>query len=86
MQLDEDFSQRLFGNALTRLEEPPLRFIEETTHSSPVMEMLSSDGFKNLVDRGGDKIDSVLEKAGLIRSKKINEDIPERKIIKNEEE
>ncbi|STN25632.1 Uncharacterised protein [Escherichia coli] len=46
MQLDSDFSQRLFGNALTRLEEPPLRFVEETAHSSPIMEMLSSDGFQ----------------------------------------
>lgn len=86
MQLDADFSQRLFGNALTRLEEPPLRFVEETAHSSPIMEMLSSDGLKSLVDRGGDKIDSILEKAGLVRTKKINEDIPERKVTSNEEE
>jgi F0F1-type ATP synthase membrane subunit b/b' len=86
MQLDADFSQRLFGNALTRLEEPPLRFVEETAHSSPIMEMLSSDGFKNLVDRGGDKIDSILEKAGLVRKQKINKDIPERKVISNEDE
>ncbi|WP_109114240.1 hypothetical protein [Escherichia coli] len=80
MQLDSDFSQRLFGNALTRLEEPPLRFVEETAHSSPIMEMLSSDGFKSLVEKGGDKMDAVLGKAGLTRTKKINEDIPEKKL------
>ncbi|MGX4887325.1 hypothetical protein ACUYF1_17200 [Enterobacter kobei] len=86
MQLDSDFSQRLFGNALTRLEEPPLRFVEETAHSSPIMEMLSSDGFKSLVEKGGDKMDAVLGKAGLTRTKKINEDIPEKKIVHDEEE
>lgn len=86
MQLDSDFSQRLFGNALTRLEEPPLRFVEETAHSSPIMEMLSSDGFKSLVEKGGDKMDAVLGKAGLTRMKKINEDIPEKKVVHDEEE
>ncbi|HAI3854070.1 TPA: hypothetical protein HJN25_000774 [Escherichia coli] len=85
MQLDSDFSQRLFGNALTRLEEPPLRFVEETAHSSPIMEMLSSDGFKSLVEKGGDKMDAVLGKAGLTRTKKINEDIPEKKVVHDEE-
>ncbi|WP_155032058.1 hypothetical protein [Enterobacter hormaechei] len=86
MQLDSDFSQRLFGNALTRLEEPPLRFVEETAHSSPIMEMLSSDGFKSLVEKGGDKMDAVLGKAGLTRTKKIDEDIPEKKVVHDEEE
>lgn len=86
MQLDSDFSQRLFGNALTRLEEPPLRFVEETAHSSPIMEMLSSDGFKNLVEKGGDKMDDILGKAGLTRTKKkMNEDVPEKKVVHDEE-
>lgn len=71
LQLDEGFSQRLFGNALSRLEEPPLRFVEETAHSSPLMEILSSDNFKKLVEQGGEKFDAVLEKAGL--QKKNNE-------------
>ncbi|HGM6625410.1 TPA: hypothetical protein ACKQAG_000194 [Serratia marcescens] len=70
LQLDEDFSQRLFGNALTRLEEPPLRFVEDTAHSSPLMEVLSSDNFKNLIDKGGDKVDTLLEKIGLQKRKK----------------
>ena len=65
--LDKSFASRLFGNALTRLEEPPLRFIEENTHSSPVMELLSSDMFKDFVAKGGESVDRVLLKAGLQR-------------------
>ncbi|ALB66221.1 FIG00644771: hypothetical protein [Cronobacter dublinensis 1210] len=86
LQLDSDFSQRLFGNALTRLEEPPLRFVEETAHSSPIMEMLSSDGFRNLVEKGGDKMDVILGKAGLTRINKINENVPDKKEINDEDE
>ncbi|EOU9532185.1 hypothetical protein ACOJCT_000341 [Cronobacter dublinensis] len=86
LQLDSDFSQRLFGNALTRLEEPPLRFVEETAHSSPIMEMLSSDGFRNLVEKGGDKMDVILGKAGLTRTNKINENVPEKKEMNDEDE
>lgn len=71
LQLDEDFSQRLFGNALTRLEEPPLRFVEEKTHSSPIMEFLSSDNFKKIIDDGGDKVDAILERVGLVKRKSI---------------
>ncbi|MCU6161363.1 hypothetical protein KWI07_13075 [Enterobacter bugandensis] len=74
VQLDSDFSQRLFGNALSRLEEPPLRFVEEKTHSSPIMEILSSDNFKKIVDDGGDKMDTILEKAGLVKRKNVVKD------------
>ncbi|EFU8381405.1 hypothetical protein HRZ63_000211 [Escherichia coli] len=73
VQLDSDFTQRLFGNALTRLEEPPLRFVEEATHSSPIMEMLSSEKFKHFLANGGDKIDSILEGAGLSRKGKVEQ-------------
>ena len=73
VQLDSDFTQRLFGNALTRLEEPPLRFVEEATHSSPIMEMLSSENFKHFLANGGDKIDSILEGAGLSRKGKVEQ-------------
>ena len=68
VNLDEHFQQRLFGNALTRLEEPPLRFVEESSHSSPFMEVLSSLKFKEFVSKGDDAVDSVLAKAGLKRS------------------
>ncbi|SUW65503.1 Uncharacterised protein [Buttiauxella agrestis] len=87
LQLDEDFSQRLFGNALTRLEEPPLRFVEDTAHSSPLMEILSSDNFKKLIEQGGDKIDLVLEKAGLQKKNSEKKDNPiDTKEFKNEDE
>lgn len=69
VQLDSDFAERLFGNALTRLEEPPLRFVEEKTHSSPIMEILNSDKFKKIIDSGGESVDVMLEKAGLVRKK-----------------
>ncbi|WP_277966909.1 hypothetical protein [Pantoea trifolii] len=74
MSLDDAFSQRLFGNALTRLEEPPLRFVEENSHSSPLMEMLSSDNFKDFFSRYDESVDSVMEKYGWRR--KRNETTP----------
>lgn len=67
--LDESFSQRLFGNALTRLEEPPLRFVEESHPSSPIMEILSSSKFKEYVSKGDESIDALLKKAGLRRER-----------------
>lgn len=73
VQLDSDFSQRLFGNALTRLEEPPLRFVEDAAHSSPLMEILSSDNFRNMIEKGGEKVDVLLGKAGLLRKKSVSD-------------
>lgn len=86
LQLDEDFSQRLFGNALTRLEEPPLRFVEDTTHSSPLMEILSSENFKKMINKGGDKIDAALEKAGLQKKNTDKKDITVPPVEMNEAE
>lgn len=40
-KLDESFSQRLFGTALDRIDEPPLRFVETENHGSPLHELLS---------------------------------------------
>lgn len=67
--LDESFSQRLFGNALTRLEEPPLRFVEESHPSSPLMEVLSSQKFKEYISKGDESVDALLKKAGLRRER-----------------
>ncbi|MBA5236931.1 hypothetical protein H2Y54_10280 [Pectobacterium aroidearum] len=72
IQLDDGFAQRLFGNALTRLEEPPLRFVEEASHSSPMMEIISSENFKDFINSGGGRIDGVLQKLGLQRKKQDN--------------
>jgi len=48
-QLDEDFQKRLFASALTRLDEQPLRFVENESHGSPWHELLSSDIVKDAV-------------------------------------
>ena len=39
-RLDKDFEARLFSSALTRLEEAPLRFMNNTEHSSPLHELM----------------------------------------------
>ncbi|SFO24560.1 hypothetical protein SAMN05428971_3306 [Candidatus Pantoea varia] len=84
MQLEgDDFMQRLFGNALTRLEEPPLRFVEESAHSSPLMELLSSDKFKDLLSRGDESLDAVLTKAGWKRDK-TKDNVPQETVLKKE--
>nr|WP_313257049.1 hypothetical protein [Serratia bockelmannii] len=74
IQLDDNFSQRLFGNALTRLEEAPLRFIDEPSHSSPIMEMLASENFKRFISENSDVADAMLSKVGLKRSVKIKKE------------
>ncbi len=42
---DKNFEQRLFGTAMSRLEEAPLRFIEVENYGSPWHELLSSSAF-----------------------------------------
>jgi len=74
LSLDSDFSQRLFGNALTRLEEPPLRFVEESAHSSPLMELLSSDKFKDIFSKGDDAVDAIMNRYGWKRKNNKVED------------
>lgn len=46
-RIDEAFEARLFGSALTRLEEAPLRLVESETHGSPWHELISSEVFQN---------------------------------------
>lgn len=74
LNLDSEFSQRLFGNALTRLEEPPLRFVEESAHSSPLMELLSSDKFKEVFSKGDDAVDAIMNKYGWKRKNNRGDD------------
>lgn len=70
LQLEEDFSQRLFSNALTRLEEPPIRFMSNEMHSSPMSEILSSPAIISAIKKGGDGVDAFLEKTGLMKKSK----------------
>ncbi len=65
LNLDGNFTERLFDNALTRLEEPPLRFVEVDSHSSPIMEIICSDNFKKFIENGDEKVNLILEKVGL---------------------
>lgn len=50
-RIDEDFENRLFNSALTRLEEAPLRLVEDVTHGSPWHELINSDAFKAALDK-----------------------------------
>jgi hypothetical protein len=44
-RIDRAFEARLFGSALARLEEAPLRLVEEHAHGSPWHELLNSEAF-----------------------------------------
>jgi hypothetical protein len=49
-ELDPAFLHRLFSSALTRLEEAPLRLVEERTHGSPLHDLANSTAARRLVD------------------------------------
>lgn len=49
LQLDAEFQTRLFSTALARLDEQPLRFVEQETHGSPWHELLASPLFKEAI-------------------------------------
>ncbi len=46
-RLDPAFEARLFASALARLDEAPLRFVEQTSHGSPWHELFASSQFQN---------------------------------------
>jgi hypothetical protein len=49
VSLDESFAKRLFGSALTRLDEAPSRFIVAEDHNSPLQELLQNESFKKFL-------------------------------------
>lgn len=49
-RIDKDFEKQLFGSALTRLDEAPLRFVENENHGSPYHEFLSSPHFLKAIE------------------------------------
>lgn len=49
-QIDPEFTARLFNTALTRVEEPPLRLVEDSNHGSPWHELFDSPEFKKTVN------------------------------------
>ena len=46
-RIDEELEARLFESALSRVEEAPLRLIEEGNHGSPWHELANSNSFKD---------------------------------------
>ncbi|MGO8468035.1 hypothetical protein AB9F45_26105 [Rhizobium leguminosarum] len=50
--LSPEFAQSLFGSALKRLDEAPLRLLEMTTHGSPIHEALHSRVIARFLDHG----------------------------------
>ncbi len=67
-RIDEELEGRLFSSALTRLEEAPLRLMESEHHGSPWHELISSDQFKEALD----KVPSLKDKFIKVFSKKKN--------------
>lgn len=86
-RIDESFEARLFGSALSRLEEAPLRLVEGEHHGTPFSELVNSPAFQkalNVVPELRDKFLD-LSKAGfatmtqdrrgnIARAKKENDD------------
>lgn len=50
-RIDAAFEARLFATALTRLEEAPLRLVDEATYGSPWAEFIASDQFQAAMDK-----------------------------------
>lgn len=69
IEMDGDFRERLFGNALTRLEEAPLRYVSTEDTSSPLMEFLNSKTMSSILRSIGDTPETIL---GKVRSEKNN--------------
>ena len=47
---DGDFAKRLFGSALSRIEEAPLRFMDKDNFATPWQEFISSTAFSKALD------------------------------------
>ena len=43
-------SQRLFSSALDRIEEPPIRLLDATLHSSPLAELLNNPAIRKSLE------------------------------------
>lgn len=73
-RLDEDFENRLFSSALSRLEEAPLRLVEGVAHGSPWHELINSDSFKEALEKVPSlKIDMQRVSSAFSRRKKVDD-------------
>ena len=59
-RIDPDFEHRLFGSALARLDEAPLRLVETSTHGSPWHEAANSEAVRRAMDTMPELRDKVL--------------------------
>lgn len=77
---DGDFERRLFDSALSRLEEAPLRLINDDEHSTPWAEMLSSSSFQKFLDASIDNVNfvkGIISKKGQPASTAKSSDSPQ---------
>lgn len=83
-RIDPAFEARLFSSALTRLEEAPLRLVEESSHGSPWHELLTSRQFQRALSTLPDLKDKFIE----VAKQKATAVIPSRPVaaIKSVEE
>ncbi|MDK1376154.1 MULTISPECIES: hypothetical protein [unclassified Sinorhizobium] len=76
VNLDVEFAKRLFGSALTRLDEAPSRFISERDHNSPMEALLDSPAIKAFIEafpEVREKLASfVVEQKGLLVEKAVS--------------
>ncbi len=61
VRIDQSFESRLFGSALTRLEEAPLRLIEQDAHGSPWHELFGSNKLKEALKTTPGLKDKILD-------------------------
>lgn len=60
-RIDPDFEHRLFGSALSRLDEAPLRLVEAGTHGSPWHELANSDAVRRALDAAPEFRDKMID-------------------------
>ena len=60
-RIDTAFEARLFSSALSRLEEAPLRLMEQDTHGSPWHELVSSPQFQKALQSVPELRDKVID-------------------------
>lgn len=61
VNMDPQFQARLFGTALTRLEEIPIRLVDQGNHGSPLHEFFNSIPFQEAMDKVGGFKDSFVD-------------------------
>jgi len=71
-RIDPAFEARLFSSALTRLEEAPLRLMENDSHGSPWHELITSPQFEKAMNKIPELKDKFIQVTGNITKSKPN--------------